>query len=88
MIIRLIIRFARSDSQADNKEGSMAMIPFVISEREGKERQFDIFSLLLRDRIIFINGVLDDNVANSIIAQLLYLDSMDSEKEVNLYINS
>lgn len=66
----------------------MAMIPFVISEREGKERQFDIFSLLLRDRIIFINGVLDDNVANSIIAQLLYLDSMDSEKEVNLYINS
>ena len=66
----------------------MAMIPFVISEREGKERQFDIFSLLLRDRIIFINGVLDDNVANSIIAQLLYLDSMDSEKEVNFYINS
>lgn len=64
------------------------MIPFVISEREGKERQFDVFSLLLRDRIVFINGVLDDNAANCVIAQLLYLDSIDCEKEVNLYINS
>lgn len=42
------------------KGGVMAMVPFVITEREGKERQFDIFSLLLNDRIIFINGVIDE----------------------------
>ena len=66
----------------------MSLIPFVISEREGKERQYDIFSLLLRDRIVFINGAIDDDTADSVMAQLLYLDAEDSEKEINLYINS
>ena len=66
----------------------MTAIPFVITERDGKERQFDIFSLLLRDRIIFINGMIDDLTANSVVAQLLYLDAEDQEKEINLYINS
>jgi len=66
----------------------MTTIPFVISERDGRERQFDIFSLLLRDRIIFINGVIDDLTANSVVAQLLYLDADDPEKEISLYINS
>lgn len=66
----------------------MGPIPFVISERDGKERQFDIFSLLLRDRIIFINGLIDDMTANSVVAQLLYLNSEDSEKEICIYINS
>ena len=55
----------------------MTTVPFVISERDGKERQFDIFSLLLRDRIIFINGVIDDFMANSVVAQMLYLDAED-----------
>ena len=66
----------------------MATLPFVITERDGRERQFDIFSLLLRDRIIFINGMIDDLTANSVVAQLLHLDSEDPETEICLYINS
>ena len=66
----------------------MAIVPSVITNREGKERQFDIFSLLLNDRIVFINGVIDDLTANSIVAQLLYLDSEDHDREICLYINS
>ena len=62
----------------------MAIVPYVITEREGKERQFDIFSLLLNDRIVFINGVIDDLTANSVVAQLLYLNSEDQEREINL----
>lgn len=67
---------------------SVATIPFVITERDGKERQYDIFSMLLEDRIIFINGVIDDLTANSVVAQLLFLDAESSEKEIFLYINS
>ena len=64
----------------------MATLPFVITEKDGKERQFDIFSLLLRDRIIFINGMIDDLTANSVVAQLLHLDSEDPETEICLYL--
>ena len=60
----------------------MATLPFVITEKDGKERQFDIFSLLLSDRIVFINGPMDGLTANSVVAQLLYLDSEDSEKDI------
>ena len=67
---------------------TMATLPFVITEKDGKERQFDIFSLLLSDRIVFINGPIDSLTANSVVAQLLYLDSEDSEKDICLYINS
>ena len=63
-------------------------IPFVITKKGGEARQYDVFSLLLSDRIVFINGPLDDMTANSIIAQLLYLNAEDSEKEISLYINS
>ena len=66
----------------------MAIVPYVITEREGRERQFDIFSLLLNDRIVFINGTIDDLTANSVVAQLLYLDAENHEKEISLYINS
>ena len=66
----------------------MTSLPFVITKKDGQERQYDIFSLLLSDRIIFINGLIDDLTANSTIAQLLFLDSQDSEKEICLYINS
>lgn len=66
----------------------MTTLPFVITKKDGQERQYDIFSLLLSDRIIFINGLIDDLTANSVIAQLLFLDSQDSEKEISLYINS
>lgn len=63
-------------------------IPFVIANKDGVDRQYDIFSLLLSDRIIFINGPIDDIAANTIIAELLYLDSVDHEREIALYINS
>lgn len=66
----------------------MGVLPFVITERDGKERQFDIFSLLLKDRIVFINGPIDDSTADSVVAQLLYLDAEDREKEICMYINS
>ena len=66
----------------------MTTLPFVITKKDGQERQYDIFSLLLSDRIVFINGLIDDLTANSVIAQLLFLDSQDSEKEISLYINS
>ena len=66
----------------------MTTLPFVITKKDGQERQYDIFSLLLSDRIIFINGMIDELTANSTIAQLLFLDSQDSEKEISLYINS
>ena len=66
----------------------MTTLPFVITKKDGQERQYDIFSLLLSDRIIFINGLIDELTANSIIAQLLFLNSQDPEKEISLYINS
>ena len=66
----------------------MTTLPFVITKKDGQERQYDIFSLLLSDRNIFINGLIDDLTANSVIAQLLFLDSQDSEKAISLYINS
>ncbi len=66
----------------------MNIMPYVITKTDGTPHQFDIFSLLLKDRIIFINGAIDDFTANSVIAQLLYLDSLNQEQEICLYINS
>lgn len=66
----------------------MTTLPFVITKKDGQERQYDIFSLLLSDRIIFINGQIDGMEANSVIAQLLFLDSQDQEREISIYINS
>ena len=66
----------------------MTTLPFVVTRKDGQERQYDIISLLLSDRIIFINGQIDGMEANSVIAQLLFLDSQDQEKEINIYINS
>ena len=64
------------------------LIPTVIDKTQNGERSYDIFSRLLEDRIIFVSGEINDNVANTIIAQLLYLESKDSKKDVCLYINS
>jgi ATP-dependent Clp protease, protease subunit len=65
-----------------------ALVPMVIEQSSRGERSFDIFSRLLRERIIFLGTGVDDNVANLIIAQLLLLDSENSEKDIMLYINS
>lgn len=64
------------------------LIPTVIEKSQFGERAYDIYSRLLKERIIFIGMPIDDNVANAVIAQLLFLDSQDSESDVKLYINS
>ncbi len=64
------------------------LIPTVIEKSQFGERAYDIFSRLLRDNIIFLDGPIDDHVANLIIAQMLFLQSEDSKKDISLYINS
>lgn len=66
----------------------MAFIPSVVEQTHRGERGWDIYSRLLKDRIIFLGTPVNDQVANTIIAQLLYLESEDPEKEISLYINS
>ncbi len=65
----------------------MNLIPIIIDKDEEKERSYDIFSRLLKDRIIFLSGEITDELANSVIAELLYLDSQSNE-DIYLYINS
>ncbi len=64
------------------------LIPIVIEQSSRGERAYDIYSRLLKDRIIFMGDLVHDNMANTIIAQMLFLESEDPDKEVNLYINS
>ncbi|QXE26244.1 ATP-dependent Clp protease proteolytic subunit 1 [Richelia sinica FACHB-800] len=64
------------------------IVPMVVEQSGMGERAFDIYSRLLRERIIFLGTPIDDTVANSIVAQLLFLDAEDSEKDIQLYINS
>jgi len=66
----------------------MTLVPFVIEQTGRGERAYDIFSRLLKDRIIFIGSPIDDNIANLVIAQLLFLDAEDPDKDINIYINS
>ena len=66
----------------------MGFIPYVVEQTHRGERGWDIFSRLLKDRIIFLGTPVMDEIANSIIAQLLFLESDDPEKEISLYINS
>jgi ATP-dependent Clp protease protease subunit len=64
------------------------LVPMVVEQSARGERAFDIFSRLLKDRIIFLTGQVEDNMANLIIAQMLFLESEDPKKDINLYINS
>lgn len=66
----------------------MALIPYVVEQSARGERSWDIYSRLLKDRIIFLGTAIDDHVANSVVAQLLFLESDDPDKDVHLYINS
>lgn len=66
----------------------MNLVPMVVEQTNRGERAFDIFSRLLKERIVFIGGPIDDNMANLVIAQLLYLQSEDPDKDIFLYINS
>ncbi len=67
---------------------SQLLVPMVVEKTSQGERAFDIYSRLLKERIVFIGTAIDDNVANLIIAQLLYLQSDDAKKDINVYINS
>src|SRR2546426_5070913 len=69
-------------------ERSQILVPMVVEQTGRGERGYDIYSRLLKDRIVFIGTPIDDNVANLIIAQMLYLQSEDAAKDINLYINS
>lgn len=66
----------------------MSVIPIVIEQTGRSERAYDIYSRLLKDRIIFLGTAIDDHVANTVIAQLLFLQTEDPEKDIHLYINS
>ena len=66
----------------------MNLIPTVIEQTSRGERAYDIYSRLLKDRIILLGSAIDDNVANSIVAQLLFLQAEDPDKDISLYINS
>ena len=71
-----------------NEYKILSYVPTVIESSSKGERSFDIFSRLLRERIVFLGSEIDDDVANSIVAQLLLLDSENNEKDIMLYINS
>ncbi|RJQ41062.1 MAG: ATP-dependent Clp protease proteolytic subunit [Anaerolineaceae bacterium] len=71
-----------------NNRDFSAVIPMVIESSSRGERAYDIFSLLLRERIVFVGSAINDQVANLIVAQLLYLNREDAEKEIHMYINS
>ncbi len=66
----------------------MNFVPIVVEQSSRGERSYDIYSRLLKDRIIFVTGTIDDNMANLIIAQLLFLEAEDPNKDIHLYINS
>jgi len=66
----------------------MQYVPIVVEQSSQGERSYDIYSRLLKDRIIFLTGAIDDTVANSVIAQLLFLEADNPDKDIHLYINS
>lgn len=66
----------------------MNLVPMVVEQTNRGERAYDIFSRLLKDRIVFIGGPIDDAIANLVVAQLLFLESEDPDKDIHLYINS
>lgn len=65
-----------------------ALVPIVVEQTSRGERSYDIFSRLLKERIIFVNGPIEDNMANLIVAQLLFLEAENPEKDIHMYINS
>ncbi|MGI8315562.1 ATP-dependent Clp endopeptidase proteolytic subunit ClpP [Halobacillus mangrovi] len=72
----------------DKEETTMNLVPTVIEQTNRGERAYDIYSRLLKDRIIMLGSPIDDNIANSVVAQLLFLAADDPDKDISLYINS
>lgn len=81
-----ISRFLTTHRQEERN--NMALVPMVVEQTSRGERAFDIYSRLLKDSIIFIGTPIDDTIANLIVAQLLFLEAEDPERDINLYINS
>ena len=73
--------------EAGNEQG-LGLVPMVIEQTSRGERSFDIYSRLLKERVIFIVGPIEDQMANLVVAQLLFLESENPDKDINLYINS
>ncbi len=67
---------------------AMSLVPIVVEQTARGERSYDIFSRLLQERIVFVTGVVDDDMANLVVAQLLFLEKADPERDIDLYINS
>ena len=65
-----------------------ALVPYIVEQTSRGERSYDIYSRLLEDRIIFLSGEIDDAVANTVVAQLIYLEAKDPSKDISIYINS
>jgi ATP-dependent Clp protease protease subunit len=78
----------QSDGQVKNSINSLGLIPMVVEQTARGERSYDIYSRLLKERVIFAVGVVEDYMANLIVAQLLFLESENPDKDIHLYINS
>lgn len=76
------------DSPFANSQIKNTLVPMVVEQSSRGERSFDIFSRLLRERVVFLTGEVEDNMANLIVAQLLFLEAENPEKDISLYINS
>ncbi|HHF5122995.1 TPA: ATP-dependent Clp endopeptidase proteolytic subunit ClpP [Haemophilus influenzae] len=75
-------------SSSNEKGKKMSVIPMVVEQTSRGERSYDIYSRLLKERVIFLSGEVEDRMANLIVAQLLFLESEDPTKDINIYINS
>lgn len=78
----------RRASNMNNETRALNLVPMVVEQTPRGERAYDIYSRLLKERVVFLVGSVDDQVANLIVAQLLYLESENPEKDISLYINS
>ena len=76
------------DAQADNTVKNLGLVPMVVEQTARGERSYDIYSRLLKERVIFAVGTVEDHMANLIVAQLLFLESENPDKDIHLYINS
>lgn len=83
-----MVTISRRDGKMEANKNLMQLVPMVVEQTSRGERAYDIYSRLLKDRIIFIGTPVNDVIANLIIAQLLFLESEDPDKDINLYINT
>jgi ATP-dependent Clp protease protease subunit len=78
----------RDAKMSDNQTKALNLVPMVVEQTSRGERAYDIYSRLLKERVVFLVGGIDDHVANVIVAQMLFLEAENPEKDINLYINS